>query len=476
MKVVFVAPEATPYVKTGGLGDVTGTLPKYLKDLGVEISLILPFYKVIKEKKIPLYRVFSSTLFLNEKIFFYSVYKNNGHSEFDTYFIENDELFSRDGIYSKMEMDYLDNYVRYSFFSLASIKFIFESGGCDVIHIHDWQTSLIPVYKKIYYPKREEKVLLTIHNISYQGIFNKEILKEIDLTESLFNIEGLEFYGNVNFLKGGIVFSDFINTVSLSYGKEIQKEEFGFGLHNLLLKRRDYITGIINGINYSYWNPKIDQYIKVPFALETIYKKIENKNFLYEELGVSFDLEKPLFSMISRITSQKGFDILFEVFEELMKLPLNLIILGTGDIEDEKKLKKLGEIYQEKFIPIIKFDEELSHKIYASSDFFLMPSKFEPCGLGQLIALRYGAVPVVRRTGGLKDTIQNYHEKTNCGNGITFDNYNSFELLEAIKKGVKIFEDKKVYKKIQESGMKCDYSWRSSSKEYLRLYNKIKEE
>ena len=476
MKVFFVAPEATPYVKTGGLGDVTGTLPKYLKDLGVEVSLILPFYKVIKEKKIPLNRVFSSTLFLNGKNFFYSVYKNNGHSEFDTYFIENDELFFRDGIYSKMEMDYLDNYVRYSFFSLASIKFIFESGGCDVIHIHDWQTSLIPVYKKIYYPKREEKVLLTIHNISYQGIFNKEILKEIDLTESLFNIEGLEFYGNVNFLKGGIVFSDFINTVSLSYGKEIQKEEFGFGLHNLLLKRRDYITGIINGINYSYWNPKIDQYIKVPFALETIYKKRENKNLLYEELGVSFDLEKPLFSMISRITSQKGFDILFEVFEELMKLPLNLIILGTGDIEDEKKLKKLGEIYQEKFIPIIKFDEELSHKIYASSDFFLMPSKFEPCGLGQLIALRYGAVPVVRRTGGLKDTIQNYHEKTDCGNGITFDNYSSFELLEAIKRGIKIFEDKKVYKKIQKSGMKCDYSWLPSSKEYLRLYNKIKEE
>ena len=476
MKIFFVAPEATPYVKTGGLGDVTGTLPKYLKDLGVVISLILPFYKIIKEKKIPLNKVFSSAFSLNGNNFFYSVYKNNDNSEFDTYFIENDDLFFRDGIYSKKGIDYLDNYIRYSFFSLASLKYIFESGDCDVIHIHDWQTSLIPVYKKIYYPKREEKVLLTIHNIAYQGIFNKEILKEIDLPESVFNIEGLEFYGNVNFLKGGIVFSDFINTVSSSYGKEIQKEEFGFGLHNLLLKRRECITGIINGIDYSYWNPEIDKYIKVPFALETIDKKRENKNFLYEELGVSFDLEKPLFSIISRITSQKGFDILFEGFEELMKLPLNLIILGTGDIEDEKELKKFGEIYKEKFIPIIKFDEELSHKIYASSNFFLMPSKFEPCGLGQLIALRYGAVPLVRRTGGLKDTIQNYHEKTNCGNGITFDNYNSFELLEAIKRAAKIFENKKVYKKIQESGMKCDYSWRSSSKEYLRLYNKIKEE
>ena len=476
MKVYLVTSEATPYVKTGGLGDVSGTLPKYLKALSLEVSLILPLYKGIKEKRLPLDRVFSGNLSLGGKTFPYSFYQDKANAEFPTYFLENDELFFREGIYTEKGRDYEDNYLRYSFFSLAVLQFIFALGGGDLIHIQDWQTSLLPVYKKLYYPERKEKVLLTIHNLSFQGIFDREILPAINLPESLFHMEALEFYGKVNFLKGGIIFSDFINTVSPSYAREIQKEESGCGLHNLLGKRRDYLTGIINGIDYTYWNPEKDKYIKVPFSLKTIHQKRENQKYLYKDLGVAFDSEKPLFSMISRITPQKGFDILLASFAELMKLPLNLVILGTGEIEDENQLKRWGEIYKEKFIPIIRFEEELAHQIYAASDFFLMPSKFEPCGLGQLIALKYGTVPIVRRTGGLKDTIQNYHEKTVCGNGITFDDYDPFELLEALRRAIRIFADQKVYRRIQEAGMKCDYSWVSSAQEYVRLYNKIKEQ
>lgn len=474
MKIIFIASEAIPYAKTGGLADVTGTLPKHLKKLGIEVSSFLPLYKVIKDKKIPLLKISSGSLTLGGKKFLYSLYKNKDNAVCDTYFIENDELFFRDELYNQKGVDFPDNYLRYAFFCRAALKFIIDSGGSDIIHAHDWQAALIPVYKKLFFPERREKVLLTIHNLSYQGIFPPEVLKEIDLPEKLFNIEGLEFYGKINFLKGGILFSDFLNTVSSSYSKEIQTPEFGFGLHDLLLKRRDNLTGIINGIDYTYWNPENNPFIQVPFSLKTIERKRENQKFLYQKLGISFDLKKPLLAMVSRITSQKGFDILLDIFPELMKLPLNFIILGTGDLEYENRLKEYAKSYQDRFIPIIKFDEELSHQIYASSDFFLIPSKFEPCGLTQLIALRYGSIPLVRKTGGLKDTIQDYHEKTNCGNGLSFDNYNSFELLEVIKRALKIFENKQVYQQIQKSGMKCDYSWTSSSQEYCNLYNLIK--
>jgi len=475
MKITFVTSEAIPYAKTGGLADVAGTLPKYLKKLGVEVSSLLPLYKIIKDKKIPLLKISSSTLTLGDKKFVYSIYKNNDGAEFDTYFVENDKLFFRDELYNQNGVDFSDNYLRYAFFCLASLKFIIDSGGVDIIHAHDWQASLIPVYKTLFFPERREKVLLTIHNLSYQGIFPREVLKEIDLPESLFHIEGLEFYGKVNFLKGGIIFSDFLSTVSSSYSKEIQTTEFGFGLHDLLLKRKDYLTGIINGIDYSYWNPETDPYIPFPFSLKNVNKKRENQKFLFQKLGISFDWKKPLFAMVSRITSQKGFDLLLDIFPELMNLPLNFIILGTGEWEYENRLKDYAKIYQDKFIPVIKFDEELSHQIYAASDFFIIPSKFEPCGLTQLIALRYGSIPIVRRTGGLRDTIQDYHEKTNCGNGLSFDNYNSFELLEVIKKALKIFAHQPIYQQIQKLGIKCDYSWTSSSQEYIRLYNLIKE-
>ena len=474
MKIAFVVPEAVPYIKTGGLGDVAGTLPVYLTKLGFNTILILPLYKTIKDKNLELELVEKGDVKIGERALPFSIYK---HKEAQVYFIENDEFFLRDSPYNTKEGDYPDNYIRFAFFSKVSLDFIVKKGDIDVIHVHDWQTSILPVYKELFYPNSKEKVVLTIHNIGYQGIFPQDVLKEISIPPSLFTIDGLEFYGNVNYLKGGILFSDCVTTVSPSYAKEIQTKEYGFGLEGILRKVRRKLFGIINGIDYSYWNPKVDKFIKVNYGKDSIdNKKLENKKLLFEELNLNFPLSLPLFSLISRLVSQKGIDILIEGFDDIMKLPLNFVLLGTGDKKFEEKLMSLGEKYRSKFIPLIKFDEGLAHRIYAASDFFLMPSKFEPCGLGQMIALRYGTVPIVRRTGGLKDTIQDYHEKTNCGNGISFDEYDSFDLIKSVERGVKIFREGKSYKKIQEIGMNCDYSWDSSAKEYLNLYRRLKEE
>ena len=473
MKIAFVVSEAVPYIKTGGLGDVAGTLPIYLNRLGFNTILILPLYKKIKDKNLELELVEKGNVKLGERTFPFSIYRNR---EAQVYFIENDEFFLRDSPYNTKEGDYPDNYIRFAFFSKVSLDFIVKRGDTDVIHVHDWQTALLPVYKRLFYPDIKEKVVLTIHNIGYQGIFSKDVLKEISLPPSLFTIDGLEFYGNVNYLKGGILFSDCVTTVSPSYAKEIQTKEYGFGLEGVLRKIRNKLYGILNGIDYSYWNPETDKFIKVNYGKENLHKKSENKLLLFKELNIDFDPSLPLFSIISRLVPQKGIDILIEGFDDIMKLPLNFVLLGTGDREFEEKLMSLGEKYRNKFIPLIKFDESLAHRIYAASDFFLMPSKFEPCGLGQMIALRYGTVPVVRRTGGLKDTIQNYHEKTKCGNGISFDEYDSFELVRSVERGVKIFKDIDVYERIQKIGMSCDYSWDSSAKEYLNLYRRLKEE
>lgn len=475
MKIGFVVPEAVPYIKTGGLGDVAGTLPVYLKKLGIETSLIIPLYKKIKEKNIDLELVEESSVKIGGEEYNFSIYKDKENSEIGVYFVENDEFFLRDSLYNTKYGDYPDNYIRFAFFSKVSLDFLVKREGVDIIHVHDWQTSLLPVYKEIFYPNSNVKTVLTIHNIGYQGIFSKDVLSKVSLPDSLFNIDGLEFYGSINYLKGGILFSDYITTVSPSYAKEIQTKEFGFGLEGVLRKRRKDLFGILNGIDYSYWNPETDKFIKVNYGKESLEKKNENKKLLFNELGINFDPSLPLFSVVSRLVSQKGIDILIGGVDEIMKLPPNFILLGTGDKEFEEDLKSLGKKYHDKFVPLIKFDEGLAHRIYASGDFFLMPSKFEPCGLGQMIALRYGTVPIVRRTGGLKDTIQNYHEKTGCGNGISFDNYDVFDLIEAIKRGVKMFSNSEIYRRVQRIGMNCDYSWNSSSKEYLNLYRRLKE-
>ncbi len=472
MKITFVASEAHPYIKTGGLGDVVGSLPKYLKKESIDTSLIIPFYKKIKEKNLNLEYITEFEINLNDKIFNFKFLKDKENKEIETFFIENDFLFFRDGIYNENNIDYPDNHLRFGLFSLVSLKFIKDFLRSDIIHIHDWQTSFLSIYNKIL-SGYNFKTVLTIHNLAYQGIFEKTALSDLSLPDFLYSIENLEFYGKVNFLKGGILFSDFVSTVSPNYAKEIQKKEFGFGLDGVLKSNSDKVIGILNGIDYEYWNPEEDKFIYKNYNYSTILNKKLNKEFLYKELNLDSINDYPLYSMITRVTDQKGIDLLINIYDKLMRWDLYLIILGTGDNNYENSLMELSNKYKTKSIFINRFDEILSHKIYASSDFFLMPSKFEPCGLSQMISLRYGTVPIVRSTGGLRDSVIEFNERIGCGNGFVFYDYDENEFLDAIKRSLKIFKDKDKMNKIIKIGMNSDFSWERSVKEYLELYRKL---
>lgn len=474
MNIIFIASEATPYVKTGGLGDVVGTLPKYLKRLGLNVSLLIPLYKTIKEGNFNLERIYNFEIDIGDKNFQFNIFKDIKNSDYDVFFFDNEYFFNRKGLYNENNVDYPDNDLRFGAFSLAALKFSFSNLEPDIIHCHDWQTSFVPIFKNLYYNNISTKTILTIHNLAYQGIFDFNSLVKLSLPIDFFSIDKLEFYGNVNYLKGGIIFSDFITTVSPTYAKEIQKLEFGFGLDGVLREKRDKLIGILNGIDFEHWNPETDKMIYKNYNLNTINNKRKNKEELFKELNINFSIEKPLFSMITRITSQKGLDLVLKSFIKIINLPLNLIILGMGDKDIEDELIKLGDIYKDKFKPIIKFDEELSHKIYAASDFFVMPSKFEPCGLSQMISLRYGTIPIVRSTGGLKDTVIEYNDIIKCGNGFVFFDYDHIELFEAINRAIKVFNEKEKLNKIIKIGMSCDFSWERSSIEYLNLYRNIK--
>ena len=468
MKVFFVASEALPYAKTGGLGDVTGSLPAALHVLGANTFLILPFYRTIMAKNLPLEQVMTGTLTMGGRALSYAVLRHQ-----QTYFIAQNEFFERDGLYNTREGDYPDNWLRFAFFARAALETIIALGGADVIHVHDWQAALLPVYLRVLYPERREKTLLTIHNIAYQGLFSPEILPDIGLPSSVFTVHGLEFYGNVNYLKGGIVWADEVNTVSPTYAREIQTDEYSFGLHGILATRREHLSGILNGIDSSYWDPSADGALPHMYSASSLAGKLQDKESLLQETGLAAEPERPLFVMVSRLVAQKGVDLILGAFDQMMSLPINLMILGTGDTDIETALVAKAAAYPGRFVLNRKFDEGLAHRMYAGSDFFLMPSRFEPCGLSQMIALRYGSVPIVRRTGGLKDTVQDVHPKTGTGNGISFDAATPSEFLDAVRRAVRLYTDHDAFRRIQAIGMACDFSWQASAREYLALYHSM---
>lgn len=468
MKVFFVASEALPYAKTGGLGDVTGSLPAALHVLGVDTFLILPFYRTIMAKNLPLEQATTGTLTMGGRALPYTVLRHQ-----QTYFIAQNEFFERDGLYNTREGDYPDNWLRFAFFARAALETIIALGGADVIHVHDWQAALLPVYLRVLYPERREKTLLTIHNIAYQGIFSPEILPDIGLPSSVFTVHGLEFYGKVNYLKAGIVWADEVNTVSPTYAREIQTDEYSFGLHGILATRREHLSGILNGIDCSYWDPSADGALPHMYGPSSLAGKMQNKESLLQETGLPAEPNRPLFVMVSRLVAQKGVDLMLGTFDQMMSLPINLMVLGTGDTDIETALVAKAAAYPGRFVLSQKFDEGLAHRMYAGSDFFLMPSRFEPCGLSQMIALRYGSVPIVRRTGGLKDTVQDVHPKTGTGNGISFDAATPSEFLDAVRRAVRLYADRDAFRRIQAVGMACDFSWQASAREYLALYHSM---
>jgi len=458
MKIVMCASEVVPFAKTGGLADVAGALPLALEESGQEGIVIMPRYRAIQDTKFKISRV-------KEDISYSKIGKN-----IKVYFIENEQYFNRDNLYTDKNGDYPDNLERFSYYSRRALELLKEiKFKPDIIHVHDWQASFVPLYLKTLYANdafyKKTKTVLTIHNIGYQGLFPKEEFPKLGLDWSLFDMEKLEFYGKVNILKGGMVFSDLINTVSPTYSKEIQSKEFAFGLEGVLAKRKKSLFGILNGLDYSIWNPETDKFIAAQFSAKNVKGKFRDKEDLQKFCNLSLSKDIPLFGIVSRLAEQKGFDILAEAIDAICNLKLQLVILGTGDLKYHTLLSDIVKKYPEVISLHLKFDDTLAHKIYAGSDIFLMPSKYEPCGLGQLISLRYGTIPLVFKTGGLADTV-------NKDNGFVFDLYKSETLFKTIKEALKAFQDDKKWAGLTQKAMKCDFSWEESAKQYVRLYEK----
>ncbi|MFB3896315.1 MAG: glycogen synthase GlgA [bacterium] len=483
MKILFVAAECAPFAKVGGLADVIGSLPKALAKLGHEVKIVIPKYKKIDNQLYHLEQIRESELTIPWQT--PALQKNAfilqgtlPHSSVEIYFIWNEHNFGRDEIYQVNGQDYPDNAERYAFFCQAALVLCKELQWTpDVIHCHDWQTGLLPAYLKIYQEDehicRKIKTVFTIHNLAYQGLVPRERLNGLAMPDWTYTPKFIEFYGNINLMKSGLVFSDTLTTVSEQYSREIQTPEYGCGLDGVLIERKQDLFGIINGIDYEEWNSQHDPTLPASFSISDVSGKLANKKALLKEVGLPMKRkDTPVIGLISRLADQKGFDIIAEAAEELLELDLQFVILGTGEPKYHELFLSLQKMEPKKMAINLKFDARLAKLIYAGSDMFLMPSKFEPCGLGQMISLAYGTVPIVRKTGGLADTIIEYDAKTNTGNGFIFENYTGQELLATVKRAIAAYQKKRVWKNLVENAMASDFSWNASAKKYEALYQR----
>ncbi len=467
LKILMCSSEVVPFAKTGGLADVAGSLPLFLDKLGVDIRIVMPKYRCVK--------VTSDETIIRENIDPVGKNISNGVK---AYFIKNDDFFNRDNLYNDQYGDYPDNLERFSFFCKEILKLIKEKNFIpDIIHCNDWQTALVPIYLKILYKDdpilRNIKTIFTIHNLAYQGIFAKEKLPKTGLSWDLFTIDGIEFYDKINLMKGALLFSDLITTVSPTYSRQIQTKEYGCGLDGVLSRRSKDLCGIINGIDYKEWNASIDPVIVKNYSIRKVNNKTINKLSLQNQTGLKENRNIPLFGIISRLTEQKGIDLLSDSIDQLCEMGLQIVILGTGEEKYHQILKNLAVKYPRQISINIKYDAEFAKKIYAGCDFFLMPSRFEPCGLGQLISLRYATIPIVRHTGGLADTVTEFNKKTFHGNGFVFYEYSSEDFITAVKRAIEVYSNKKLFKRLIKNAFECDFSWEKSANKYLELYGRM---
>lgn len=477
-QVALVSPEAFPFAKTGGLADVAGSLPKALAELGCDTRIIMPYYKCVREGdfdiKLEKKGVKHSLLECGSEFNIYS----NRTSGVTTYFIENDKFFDREGLYGTGKGDHKDNAFRFSFFSQAALACLKELDlKADVIHCNDWQTALIPFYLKYKLDKdgfyEGMRTLFTIHNMAYQGVFQKTVMKKIFIPESFFNMNDLEFYGKVNYMKGGILYSDAISTVSHKYAEEIMTKEFGCGLQGLLKARKNVLYGIANGVDYSVWGPRNDKFIKANFDAETLDKKAECKKDLIKHAGLSIADGAPVIGSVTRLADQKGMDLFAGIMADVVKLGFGVVILGSGDDNYNEIFRTLAAKYPGKVYVCNDFNDELAHKIEAGADMFVMPSRYEPCGLNQMYSIKYGTIPIVRATGGLDDVIVDYDEEREKSNGFKFGKASGKELLKAIARALKVYNEKKAWECLKLRAMAGDFSWENSARQYLMLYRKI---
>jgi starch synthase len=478
LKVLFVVSEAVPYAKTGGLADVAGTMPYALKELGVDVKVLMPYYGQIKQKRIPVKTAAEDLeARLGSGTMTFELMAPEEEAPF--YFVARDEFFDRSQLYGTPKGDYFDNLERFSFFCSTVLPFCQALDFApDIIHCHDWQSSLVPVYLKHRWLGEaafaKTKSLLTIHNLAYQGLFPKEKFGMLGLDWSVFSINGLEYYDKINLLKGGIVFADAINTVSRGYSKEIQTPEFGYGLEGVLRNRSAVLFGIVNGVDYQDWNPETDKLITATFSAKDLKGKSQDKAAVMEAYNLDKKFAKaPLLAIISRLADQKGFDLVAEVLPKLMAQGATLVVLGTGDEKYHELLTEEAQKYPGQLGVKIAFDNGLAHLIEAGADMFLMPSLYEPCGLNQMYSMKYGTVPVVRATGGLLDTVTPVDKKNGTGTGFMFSEYSDEAFLKALTQAIEAYGDQKLWKKIMLNGMGEDFSWNASAKAYLKLYEQL---
>jgi starch synthase len=401
-----------------------------------------------------------------------------GDTHATAYFIQNDRYFDREGFYGTAEGDYHDNAERFAFFSRAVLEMAKALKWIpDILHLNDWQTSLAAVYLKTLYKAdpvfAQTRSLFTIHNMAYQGLFPKYMLPMTGIGWEEFQHEKLEFYDQVNYLKAGLVYSDALNTVSERYSLEIQTDEFGHGLQGVLKSRASSLYGILNGLDNDEWNPATDKEIPAQYTVKNHEKKEASKKKLLEEMGLKFNEDVPVVGLVSRLTDQKGLDLIAEIIENFLALDVQFVVLGTGEARYHTLLEGLIQKFPGKLAAALKFDQRLSKMIYAGSDMFLMPSRFEPCGLGQMISMRYGTIPIVRKTGGLADTVENLSPDGGKGTGFVFDDYRGEDLLFAIKRAVGAFHQPKLWKGLVKRAMVQDFSWDVSAGKYLDLYREI---
>lgn len=475
MKILIASSEGVPYIKTGGLGDVVGALFKEYLKMKMDVQIILPLYKKIKKGKSVLENTgITITVPVGSKKIKGRIFTDQSSA----YFIECDEFFDRPELYGTPDGDYHDNASRFIFFSrgiLETCKALqFKP---DIIHCNDWQTGMVPLYLKTLYHTdsflKKTATLFTIHNLGYQGLFPSSEMSLTGLGSEFFRPDGIEFYGKVNFLKAGIISADIINTVSNMYSKEIITQEFGFGLDGVLRKRIRDLYGVLNGIDTEEWDPGKDEFNPHHYSSHDLSGKVlckkELMNLLFGLKNQSLE-DSPLIGMVGRLSAQKGLDIVIQSVSELVSYGVRLAILGKGEKIFHKTFSKLARKYHSTVSVTIGFEETLAHQIYAGSDFFLMPSRYEPCGLGQLIAMRYGSIPIARKTGGLVDTIHDYEPLTSKGTGFLFADYTPSAMQEAVKLALCVYTDIKKMHTMITNCMKMDFSWMSSAKKYNELY------
>jgi starch synthase len=479
MHIAFAASECVPFSKTGGLADVIGALPPALANLGHQVTVFLPRYRQTQLDN-PRVVIPSITVPFDDRYRFCSVLDGGKRSGVQFYFIDYPPFFDRDGLYGTPLGDYHDNAERFALFSRAVLEATKVLGAPDILHCHDWQTALIPILLKTLYDEDPAfagtPCVFTIHNLGYQGIFQPEILPLLMLPWDLFTMSKLEFYGKVNFLKGAISMADFITTVSRKYSQEIQTAEYGFGLEGVLRARGHTITGILNAVDYESWNPETDGFIAAHYSSTELSGKAVCKSDLLQQFGLAADTRLPVVGMVSRFVQQKGFDLIQQVADRLALEELILIVLGSGQREYEDLFRRLNKQYPQKIALKIAYDNALAHKIEAGSDIYLMPSHYEPCGLNQIYSLRYGTVPVVRATGGLDDTVEQFDPRTSKGTGFKFREYSGEAMLESLRAAINLYRDSpEAWRTLLRNGMGQDYSWTSSAREYVKVYERSRQ-